>query len=85
MKITDDKLIHRKFIINFKGISEEELGWSFFPLQESVVVHPGETVLAFYRAHNSADNPRIGVSAYIVQPDEAVPYFHKIQCFCFDE
>ncbi|CAG9333673.1 unnamed protein product [Blepharisma stoltei] len=84
-KIHDPKKIHRKFKIIFQGSSEPELGWSFFPLQDTVEVNAGETVLAFYRAYNDSPNPIIGISAYVVQPDEAVQYFNKIQCFCFDE
>lgn len=77
--------IHRKYKVTFNGATEPELGWSFFPLQESIEINPGETVLAFYRAYNHTDKPLIGISAYIVQPDDVVQYFHKIQCFCFDE
>lgn len=84
-EIHDEKKIHRKFDIAFKGTCEPELGWSFFPLQDDVTVNAGETVLAFYRAYNDTDEPMIGISAYIVQPDEAVQYFNKVQCFCFDE
>jgi cytochrome c oxidase assembly protein subunit 11 len=81
----DVKKIHRKFDVHFKAICEPDLAWSFFPLQESVQVNAGETVLAFYRAYNDSDDARIGISAYVTAPDEASQYFHKIQCFCFDE
>lgn len=81
----DAKKIHRKFLLHFQGFSEPELGWSFFPLQDSVEINAGETVLAFFRAHNDNSDPVIGISAYVVQPDEVVQYFNKIQCFCFDE
>jgi cytochrome c oxidase assembly protein subunit 11 len=81
----DTTKIHRKFDIYFKASAEPDLKWSFFPLQESVTVNAGETVLAFYRAHNANTKSTIGISAYVVQPDDAVQYFNKIQCFCFDE
>lgn len=81
----DKSKIHRKYQVLFKGSAEPDLKWSFFPLQESVTVNPGETVLAFYRAHNANTIPTIGISAYVIQPDDAVQYFNKIQCFCFDE
>jgi cytochrome c oxidase assembly protein subunit 11 len=84
-KMHDPKKIHRKFTLNFQGMCEPELGWSFFPLQDSVTLNAGETVLAFFRAFNENPTPVIGISAYVVQPDEAVQYFNKIQCFCFDE
>lgn len=81
----DAKKIHRKYNIHFASSCEPELGWSFFTLQDSVTINAGETVLAFFRAYNDSSEPMIGISAYMVQPDEAVQYFNKIQCFCFDE
>jgi cytochrome c oxidase assembly protein subunit 11 len=81
----DPSKIHRKFTVNFQGMSEPELGWSFFPLQTEVEINAGETVLAFFRAYNHNADALIGISAYVVQPDEVVTYFNKIQCFCFDE
>lgn len=84
-KMHDPKKIHRKFELHFQGMTEPELGWSFFPLQDSVYINAGETVLAFFRAYNENSEPVIGISAYVVQPDEVVQYFNKIQCFCFDE
>ena len=84
-KIHNPARIHRKFSIHFQALSEPDLGWSFFPLQDSVEVNAGETVLAFFRAYNDNEDPMIGISAYVVQPDEVVQYFSKIQCFCFDE
>ena len=80
----DPKKIHRKYEIQFKGNCEPDLKWSFFPLQDSVTINPGETVLAFFRAFNAGSEAMIGISAYIVQPDEVVQYFNKIQCFCFE-
>jgi len=59
--------------------------WSFTPQQKFVKVVPGETALAFYTAHNPTDRPITGVSTYNVNPARAGLYFHKIQCFCFEE
>ncbi|XP_018653215.1 putative cytochrome C oxidase assembly protein cox11, partial [Schistosoma mansoni] len=46
---------------------------------------PGETALAFYTAENPTDKPIVGIATYSVLPIEASKYFHKIQCFCFEE
>ena len=53
--------------------------------QREVKVVPGETALAFYTARNDSDKPSTGVATYNVTPQKAGLYFHKIQCFCFDE
>lgn len=59
--------------------------WEFQPLQREVTVRPGEGVLAFYTAKNLTDADITGVATYNVTPAKAGLYFHKIQCFCFDE
>jgi cytochrome c oxidase assembly protein subunit 11 len=53
-------------------------------VQNEVIVNPGETALMFYRAYNAEPDPVIGFAIYNVYPEEAMPYFSKIQCFCFN-
>lgn len=48
-------------------------------------VHPGQSTLVFYTAHNLSDKAITGVSTYNVAPQQAGYYFNKIQCFCFEE
>ncbi|KAJ2910669.1 Cytochrome c oxidase assembly protein cox11, mitochondrial [Coemansia aciculifera] len=76
---------HRKLRIRFAGQVSTTLDWSFKPEQRQVSVVPGETALAFFKAYNNSDKPIVGIATYNVLPDQAAPYFNKIQCFCFDE
>ncbi|KAJ2779305.1 Cytochrome c oxidase assembly protein cox11, mitochondrial [Coemansia javaensis] len=76
---------HRKLRIKFSGQVSTMLDWSFRPEQRQVTVVPGETALAFFKAHNRSDKPVVGIATYNVIPEQAAPYFNKIQCFCFDE
>ncbi|KAJ1841151.1 Cytochrome c oxidase assembly protein cox11, mitochondrial [Coemansia sp. RSA 2703] len=76
---------HRKLQITFSGQVSTVLNWSFKPEQRQVNVVPGETALAFFKAYNKSDKPIVGVATYNVIPEQAAPYFNKIQCFCFDE
>ncbi|KAJ2595691.1 Cytochrome c oxidase assembly protein cox11, mitochondrial [Coemansia sp. RSA 1721] len=76
---------HRKLRITFSGQVSTQLNWSFKPEQRQVTVVPGETALAFFKAYNKSDKPIVGVATYNVIPEQAAPYFNKIQCFCFDE
>ena len=50
-----------------------------------IQVHPGQSTLIFYNAHNTSDKAITGVSTYNVAPQQAGYYFNKIQCFCFEE
>ena len=79
--------VEKRRAINIYFVSEvnAHLPWSFVPLQRCVSVVPGESALAFFNATNLSDQPLIGVATYNVAPSKAGAYFHKIQCFCFDE
>lgn len=86
--LAQDKMVatsKRPFKVSFIGQSCNSLPWKFSPIQNSITVKPGETALAFYNAENMSDRDIIGVATYNVSPDQAGPYFNKIQCFCFEE
>ena len=51
----------------------------------SAQVVPGEHALAFYHAVNPTGETMTGVSTYNVTPMRVGVYFHKVQCFCFEE
>lgn len=61
------------------------LDWTFQPVKREVRVRVGETMVAFFRAHNNSDQPVTGAATFNVTPDKAGSYFSKIQCFCFTE
>jgi cytochrome c oxidase assembly protein subunit 11 len=75
----------KRVTITFNADVSPKLPWKFEPSQRSMTVETGETVLAFYRATNLTDKAIVGISTYNVTPMKAGLYFHKIQCFCFDE
>lgn len=75
----------RLLTINFDSTVDDTLPWSFRPAQPNVKVVPGETALAFYTTTNHSDKAITGVATYNVHPPRAGTYFHKIQCFCFEE
>lgn len=81
MQKTADRIIK----ITFSADTHTSLQWNFKPLQQEVKVAPGETALAFYTATNPLDDAVVGISTYTVLPFEAGKYFHKLQCFCFEE
>jgi len=71
--------------VQFVANTSSSLPWKFKPQQREVRVVPGETALAFYTATNQSDKPVVGISTYNITPQKAGIYFHKIQCFCFDQ
>ncbi|PIW31944.1 MAG: cytochrome c oxidase assembly protein [Rhodobacterales bacterium CG15_BIG_FIL_POST_REV_8_21_14_020_59_13] len=78
-------VLERTVEIRFDSSLERGLPWTFEPVQLSMVVHVGETALAFYRATNNSDHPVTGMASYNVTPFKAAPYFSKLECFCFTE
>lgn len=80
-----EKHAKRLLTVDFVGTVAGTLSWEFQPEQKRIVVAPGETALAFYKAKNKSDKPLIGMSVYSVNPPETGIYFNKIQCFCFEE
>ncbi|SBT43794.1 cytochrome c oxidase assembly protein COX11, putative [Plasmodium ovale wallikeri] len=84
-KIVNKKVSDKNRLIEVNFTSQSNMPWVFEPEQKSIIVKPGETVLAFYKARNLLDKPIIGIALYHVLPDEAGLYFNKIQCFCFEE
>jgi len=81
MKKVENRPIKVKFMAN----TSVDLQWKFDPQQDEIIVAPGETALAFYRAKNLTDRSIVGISTYNILPFEAGLYFNKVQCFCFEE
>jgi len=75
----------KKLIIRFETRTDPALPWKFEPVQNYVVVSPGETALAFFSVFNYSNRPITAVSTYGVLPFKCGVHFVKVQCFCFEE
>ena len=71
--------------IRFDANTDPGLPWSFAPVQTTDKVQIGTRDLAFYTARNNGTVPITGTATFNVEPEQAAPYFNKIQCFCFTE
>ena len=59
------------------------LGWTFYPKQPSVRVHPGQIETVLFVARNITNQAVTGQAVPSLSPGEASLYFKKIECFCF--
>lgn len=71
--------------VRFDANVDDDIDWTFRPVENKMEVKMGQNVLAFYEAINNSDEPITGTASYNVAPDVAGYYFSKIQCFCFNE
>lgn len=78
-------ILDRVITVKFNSDTHRNLPWSFRPEQRSIDVHVGQKGLISYIAQNEGPAPVAGTALYNVVPLKAGQYFHKIQCFCFDE
>ncbi len=75
----------RTISVRFDGTTARDLPWSFRPEQVTDTVTIGQRDMAIFLATNNSDKPITGSATFNVEPEQAGPYFNKIQCFCFTE
>ena len=78
------QVLQRTVTVRFDA-NVRSLPWDFRPDQVSQEVRIGDTGLAFFRVTNNGKTPITGRATYGVTPEQAGPYFQKLECFCFSE
>ena len=72
-------------LVRFNANTSPGLPWQFKPGEGAVTVKLGEDRMAFYVGRNQSAETVTGTATYNVTPEKVGRYFHKTQCFCFDE
>ena len=80
-----DKIFDRIITVSFITDTDRALAWDFKPEQRRIDVKVGQTALVNFTAHNETATLSAGAAIYNVTPDKIGKYFHKTQCFCFQE
>lgn len=81
-EVAPTRILDRKVTVRFDA-NIRELPWKFQALQPSQDIRIGDTGLAFFKVSNPTDKPITGRALYNVVPEQAGPYFQKLECFCF--
>ena len=76
--------LERTVTVRFDA-NTRDLPWEFRAEQTSQEVRLGETKLAFFKVVNESDKPVTARATFNVVPEQAGPYFKKLQCFCFTD
>lgn len=59
--------------------------WEFRPVDQKMVVHPGEMNQTTFFVRNRLQEPVTGQAVPSVSPGQAALYLKKIECFCFEK
>ncbi|NYE63964.1 cytochrome c oxidase assembly protein subunit 11 [Duganella sp. 1224] len=71
----------RSVTIEFDGNAQGP--WRFRPTQASMTVHPGELNTVTYEVVNTQQREMNAQAIPSYAPQNATPYFMKVECFCF--
>lgn len=75
----------RTIKVQFVATNNAGMPWKFAPKVRTVEVHPGEQTRIDFEAFNPTDRKMIGQAIPSLVPFKASSYFHKTECFCFNQ
>jgi cytochrome c oxidase assembly protein subunit 11 len=78
-QVDASRTITVEFDANARGV------WEFKPAKSSVQVHPGEMATVMYEFRNIQNRTMAAQAIPSYAPMQAMPYFNKLECFCFSE
>ena len=59
--------------------------WDFKPEKRSMQVHPGQMATVMYEFQNMQNRKMSAQAIPSYAPQQASPYFNKVECFCFNQ
>lgn len=71
--------------VQFVATNNGAMPWEFKPMVYEVSVHPGQAVPVQFWAKNPTDRAMTAQAIPSVSPSNAARYFHKTECFCFNQ
>jgi len=75
----------RSVRVKFVATKNATMPWEFAPVSFSLDVHPGEAITTSFLAKNLTANYMAGQAIPSMAPKNAIDYFHKTECFCFNQ
>ncbi|WP_374469766.1 cytochrome c oxidase assembly protein [Phenylobacterium sp.] len=77
-------VLQKELTIRFDA-NVRDLPWTFTAEQKAQQAKIGETKLALFRVTNNGSEAITGRAVFNVVPEQAGPYFQKLDCFCFSD
>lgn len=75
----------RKVTIQFVATNNEGMPWEFGPGVNTMKVHPGASNDTVFYARNPLPETMVAQAIPSISPSRAAAYFHKTECFCFNQ
>jgi len=77
--------VSRWVTVQFTASNNADMSWDFAPTDVVLKVHPGEINETFFTAKNTTAQRMMAQAVPSVAPFHAAEYFHKTECFCFNQ
>jgi len=75
----------RSIRVQFVTQTNEGMPWEFRPTVSEVRVHPGQMMRVDFFARNPTDHLMTAQAVPSLSPSQGTDYFHKTECFCFNQ
>ena len=75
----------REITIQFMATNNAGMPWQFEPSVTMMTVNPGAANDTVFLAANPLAKPMIAQAIPSISPSRAAQYFHKTECFCFNQ
>ena len=75
----------RSIKVQFIATNNDGMPWAFSPEVTEMLVHPGAANVTVFFAANPTMNVMVAQAIPSVSPSRAAEYFHKTECFCFEQ
>ena len=75
----------RDIRVQFVATNNDGMPWEFRPTQSVITVHPGAANNTAFYAKNPLARDMVAQAVPSISPSRAAEYFHKTECFCFNQ
>jgi len=75
----------REIKVQFVANNNGAMSWDFRPTVRTMQVHPGRIYHTEFYARNPTAAAMTGQAVPSISPFHAAEYFHKTECFCFEQ
>jgi cytochrome c oxidase assembly protein subunit 11 len=82
---SDMKAATRTVKVQFTSVLHGNLKFKFDPLQQEIMIHPGERKIIYFYAENNTGFAKTVQAVPSITPIDAARYMKKIECFCFTQ